>query len=132
MVAGKLSILLLISPAMAADLEKPRFFEYNSGHFVNQLMTLSFGWFKTLDTEQKKAYDQSLYHALMAAENGQKVSWYRNDASGYAVPVVTWPTGSGYCRRIYVSAIAYNLEKNFSATACYDNAQDNWRWVSSK
>jgi len=132
MVLGKLLTLLVTSPALANELENPRFFEYRSSSFVNQIVTLSFGWFKTLDDEQKSAYDQSLYHALLAAENGEKVSWYRNDASGYAVPVVTWPTGSGYCRRLYLQAIAYGVEKNMTATACYDNAQDNWRWVSSK
>ena len=132
MVAGKLLTLLVTSPALANDLNNPRFFEYRSGNFVNQIMTLSFGWFKTLDDEQKSAYDQSLYHALMSAENGEKVSWYRNDASGYAVPVVTWPTGSGYCRRMHIQAIAYGMEKTMTATACYDNAYDNWRWVSSK
>ena len=117
MVAGKLLTLLVTSPALANDLNNPRFFEYRSGNFVNQIMTLSFGWFKTFDDEQKSAYDQSLYHALMSAENGEKVSWYRNDASGYAVPVVTWPTGSGYCRRMHIQAIAYGMEKTMTATA---------------
>ena len=118
MVAGKLLTLLATSPALANDLTNPRFFEYRSGSFVNQIMTLSFGWFKTLDDKQKAAYDQSLYHALMSAENGEKVSWYRNNASGYAVPVVTWPTGSGYCRRMHIQAIAYGMEKTMTATAC--------------
>ena len=75
MVAGKLLTLLVTSPALANDLNNPRFFEYRSGNFVNQIMTLSFGWFKTFDDEQKSAYDQSLYDALMSAENGEKVSW---------------------------------------------------------
>ena len=132
MVVGKLSILLVTSSAFANNVHEPRFFEYKSGSFVNQLLTLTFGWFKTLDQEQKSAYDQSLSHAVMTAENGEKVSWYRNNASGYAEPVVTWPTGSGYCRRMHIQAIAHGMEKTMTATACYDNAHDNWRWVSSK
>lgn len=132
MVIGKLSILLLTNNALANDITQPKFYEYNSGSFVNQIATITFGWFKTLDDDQKAAYDQSLYHALMFSENGEKVAWYKSNASGYAVPVVTWPTGSGYCRRMYVQAIAYNVEKNMTATACYNNAQDNWTWVSSK
>jgi len=132
MVVGKLSILLATSNVLANDIHQPRFFEYKSGSFVNQLVSFSFGWFKTLDEDQKSAYDQALYHAVMSAENGQKVEWYRNNASGFAVPVVTWPTGSGYCRRLHVQAIAHGMEKTMTATACYDNAQDNWRWVSSK
>lgn len=132
MVVGKLLMLLVTSPSLANEINEPRFFEYRSNNFVNRLAELSFGWFKTLDLEQKHAYDNAINHAIMTAENGQKVSWYKNDASGYAVPVVTWPSGSGYCRRIHIQAIAYGVEKTMSATACYDNAHDNWRWVSSK
>lgn len=132
MVLGKLLMLLAISPVAANNINDPKFFEYRSSGFVNRLVELSFGWFKTLSDEQKQAYDHALTHAIMTAENGQKVSWYKNDASGYAVPVVTWPTGSGYCRRMHIQAIAYGIEKTMTATACFDNAQDNWRWVSNK
>lgn len=132
MVLGKLLTLLVISPVHASELENPRFFEYRSNGFINRLAEFSFGWFKTLTPSQKSAYDQALTHAIMTAENGQAVSWYKDDASGYAVPVVTWPTGSGYCRRMHIQAIAYGVEKTMSATACYDNSQDNWRWVGNK
>ena len=132
MVAGKLSILLAISPALSADISDPRFFEYRSGNFSNNLIELTFGWIRTLDDDQKEHYYRSLMHAVMAAENGEKVSWYKRNASGYAIPVHTWPTGSGYCRRIHIQAIAHGTEKTMAATACFDNAQDNWRWVSNK
>ena len=102
MVLGKLLMLLAISPVLANDINNPKFFEYRSSGFINRLAELSFGWFKTLTDEQKQAYDHALTHAIMTAENGQKVSWYKNDASGYAVPVVTWSTGSGYCRRMHI------------------------------
>ena len=75
MVAGKLLILVAISPAMAADVTNPRFFEYRTGTFLNELVQLSFGWFKTFDDDQKDAYTQSLQHAVMFAENGQAVEW---------------------------------------------------------
>ena len=129
MVVGKLLMFLAISPAYANDVSEPRFFEYRSGNFTNRLVELSFGWFKTLDSEQKEAYQQSIHHAVMMAENGQRVTWYKNNASGFAVPVMTWPNGNGYCRRIHIQAIAYNLEKTMSATACFDNAHTNWRWI---
>jgi surface antigen len=132
MVAGKLLILLATNPASASDISNPRFFEYSAGGFGNNLIDLSFGWFKTLDADQKDHYYRSLMHAVMAAENGEKVSWYKRDASGYAIPVHTWPTGSGYCRRIHIQAIAHGTEKTMAATACYDNAHDNWRWMSTK
>lgn len=129
MVAGKLLTLLAISPAYANDINNPKFFEYRSGEFVNRLVDLSFGWFRTLDSEQKEAYHSSIYQAVMMSENGQRVTWYKNDASGIAVPVMTWPTGNGYCRRIHIQTIAYNIEKTMSATACFDNAHTNWRWI---
>lgn len=126
---GKLLILLAASPAFAAEVDNPKFFEYRSGGFMNRLTDISFGWFKTLDDDQKEAYSQSITHAVMFAENGQGVSWYKRNASGVAVPVMTWPTGNGYCRRIHIQAIAYNVQKTMTATACFENSSDNWRWI---
>jgi hypothetical protein len=131
MVVGKL-LILLSSNSVYAEINDPRFFEYRSGGFSNRLMDLTFGWGKKLSPYQLEAYHQSINHAVMAADNGEKVSWYRDDASGYAVPVFTYTTGSGYCRRVHIQVIAHGLEKTIAATACYDNAQDNWRWASSK
>lgn len=128
MVVGKLLILLACSPAVADEIDQPRFFAYRAGGFVNHLVDISFGWFKTLDSEQKAAYNQAITHAVMFAENGQKVTWYQNNASGVAVPVMTWPSSNGYCRRIYIQAIAYNVEKTMAATACFDDTYEQWRW----
>lgn len=128
MVVGKLSILLATS-SVYASVDNPQFYEYRGGVFVNRLVDISFGWFKTLDREQRDAYHQSISHAVMMAENGQKVTWYKNDASGFSVPVMTWPTGNGYCRRIHIQVIAYGVEKTMSATACFDNAHSHWRWI---
>ena len=132
MVVGKLLILLAISPAHSQDLNNPRFFEYKSNSFVNRLSDLTFGFFKTLNERQKAAYHQSIVHALEVAENGQRVTWYVEDASGYSQPVVTWPTGSGYCRRLHIQAIAYGVEKTFAKTACYDAVHNNWIWAADK
>ncbi len=129
MVLGKLLILLAINPAQASDIDDPRFFSYRSGNLHSTLLNLTFGWFKTLDREQKEAYHQSITHAVMFAENGQSVQWFKGDASGFAVPVMTWPTGSGYCRRIHIQAIAHNTEKTMARTACFDNPSTEWRWI---
>jgi surface antigen len=112
--------------------ENPRFFDYRSGTPVGSFLELSFGWFKTLSDNQKDAYYQSIAHAVMYAENGQRVNWYREDASGFSVPVVTWPTGTGYCRRIYIEVIAYGVVKQKRLNACYDNSSSNWRWTPDK
>ena len=93
------------------------------------MLQISFGWFKSLDDEQKAAYYQSITHAVMYADNGKSVSWYQGNASGYTVPVLTWPTGSGYCRRIYIQAIAHNTERTMQRTACFQNASSKWHWI---
>jgi surface antigen len=132
MVLGKSLILAISLPVSANPIDEPRFFEYRSGGFGNQLLDLTFGWNKKLDERQRDAYHQSINHAVMAADNGERVSWFRGNASGYSVPVFTWPTGSGYCRRIHIQAIAHGVEKTMTATACYDNGLDSWKWVSYK
>ena len=128
MVAGKLLILTASSPALANDLEDPKFFEYRSGSWTNRLVDVTFGWFKSLDNEQKLAYNQALTHAVLYADNGQPVRWYKNDASGYAVPSMTWPSGAGYCRRMHIQAIAHGVEKTMKATACLNEVDNRWTW----
>lgn len=126
---GRLLILWVVcSTAHASDLSNPRFFEYRGGPAINELIQTTFGWFRTLDDEQKASYSQAITHALMVAENGQAVEWYKSNASGIAVPVMTWPSSSGYCRRLHIQTIAYNVEKTISRTACYSNASRNWQW----
>jgi surface antigen len=132
MVVGKLLILLSGNLAYANTVDDPRFYSYNGTGFVNRLAEITFGWFKRLDAEQLAEYNQAVTHAVMFAENGQAVRWYRKNASGFAVPVHTWPTGSGYCRRIHIETIAFNQKKTKTATACFRNSHDNWRWVSDK
>ncbi len=128
MVLGKL-LILLNNPVQANGIDNPRFFDYRGGPMVSELINVSFGWFKTLDNDQKSAYYQSITHAVMYAENGQKVEWYQGNASGYTVPVMTWPNGSGYCRRMYIQAIAYNTERTMQRTACFSNPNSKWQWM---
>jgi len=130
MVVGKLSILVAINSATAGTISNPKFFDYQGGTFANRLANVTFGLFRKLDNEQSDAYTQAITHSVMYAENGQRVDWSRGDASGYAVPVMTWPSGDGYCRRIHTQILAFNMAKNLSQTACYSNASRNWRWIS--
>ena len=131
LLVGKLLITSSLA-AFASDIPNPRFYEFRSGNWSNNIGVITFGWFKTLTDRQQEAYQQSLILAVETAENGQRVRWYRDDASGSATPVNTWPTGSGWCRRLHINVIAYNMEKNFQKTACFDNAQDNWQWMPNK
>lgn len=123
-----LILWVVCSTAHASDLRNPRFFEYRGGPAINELIQTTFGWFRTLDDDQKASYSQAITHALMVAENGQAVEWYKSNASGIAVPVMTWPSSSGYCRRLHIQTIAYNVEKTISRTACYSNASRDWQW----
>lgn len=132
MAVGKLSILLATNVALADPLESPKFFEYSNGSALTRAVTISFGWFKTLDNEQESAYQQSIVHALEYAENGETVRWYKNNASGRSTPVATWPNTSGYCRRLHIQAIAYGVEKTRGVTACYDNTSTEWKWYADK
>jgi hypothetical protein len=132
-VVGKSLILLAVSfNAAAVEANEPRFFEYRAGGFINRVSDFSFGWFKTLSAVQNESYHSSINHAIMFADNGQTVSWYQDDASGFAVPVMTWPNGNGYCRRVHIQAIAYNVEKTMTATACFDDINNRWQWVNDK
>lgn len=121
---------LFANLATADTLENPRFFEYRSSRFANRLAEVSFGWFKTLDDEQKSAYHSSIIHAVMYADNGEAVRWYVNDASGVVTPVMTLPSGSGYCRRIHIQTIAHGVQKIASPTACYNDADNTWKWFN--
>ncbi len=97
--------------------------------YADQMRTLSFGFWKTLDDEQMKAYYATLRLAVLDADNGQSVTWYINNASGSATPVFTRPTGTGYCRRIHVQVIAHGVERLFQETVCYNNATRQWQWL---
>ena len=133
-VVGKSLILLVVSfgPCGAVEADNPRFFEYRAGGFVNRLVDFSFGWFKTLDNEQSQAYHSAVSHAVMYADNGQRVSWQQGNASGMAMPVMTWPSGNGYCRRVHIQAFAYNTEKTMTSTACFDDINNRWQWFNDK
>jgi len=133
-VLGKSLILLLtISTVSYADsVWNPKFFEYNSNGLANKIIDFSFGWNKKLNEEQKLAYYQSVIHALEYAENGEKVKWYKNNASGYSTPVMTWPVSTGYCRRLHLNVIAYSKQKSMAVSACYNKQNTNWTWYTDK
>jgi surface antigen len=130
MALGKSLILasVISSTALAQDTFDPKFFDYKSNGIIDRIVDFSFGWNKKLSDQQKFAYHQSIIHALEYAENGDKVKWYKNNASGYSVPVLTWPKSNGYCRRLHLNVIAYNKQKSMAVSACYSNLNSNWTW----
>jgi hypothetical protein len=126
MVLGKLLILLNGNIAHAET------FSYESHEFANHLKAPTFGFFNSLNVDQLLSYDQAVFHAVQYAENGQAVSWYKQDASGKAIPVHTWPTGNGFCRRLHIETIAFNARKIQTTTVCFRNSSNQWVWVSDK
>lgn len=127
MVVGKLLILGSGSTAFAGPVVR-----YQTDPFDNYLREERFGWFKKLNEEQNAAYFQAVTHAVTAAENGEEVAWYKQNASGRAIPLVTWPNSTGYCRTLHVETIAFNRRNVRTVTACYSTATRSWRWVSDK
>lgn len=130
MAVGKLLIILAANPVYANTADDPRFFNYRGGDFTNQLGNVVFGMFKRLDEEEMASYRASVMHALMTAENGEQVVWYNGRANGVSVPVITYPTGSGYCRQVHIQVSKYGVTKSFSRKGCYQNAVDNWTWYN--
>jgi surface antigen len=131
---GKSLILasVISTSALANEVWNPKFFDYSSNGIISRIVEFSFGWNKKLNEEQKLAYYQSIIHALEYAENGQKVSWYKDNASGYSTPVMTWPVSDGYCRRLHLSAIAYSKHRSMAVSACYNKLNTNWTWYHDK
>ena len=133
MVVGKsLTLVILLTSIARADVFNPRFDTYTSGSAVGDFLNITFGWFKKLDDEQLDRYHSSIIHALEYAELEQRVTWYSKDASGFAVPVAEWPTGSGYCRQLHIEVIAYNQRKTKSVRSCYNSMTEYWTWYKGK
>ena len=126
-----MATLLVLSTSVNAqtiNISNPRFVNEVSGSLLHQLLHTSFGWFKTLDSEQKEAYYSSMIVALEEAQPGQSARWYRNNASG-TVRVAWQELRSGsVCKRLHISIIAYDTQKNMQTTACFNEVDNNWLW----
>lgn len=115
--------------AQTINIENPRFYnELHGGNTLHHILNISFGWFKTLDKEQKEAYHSSIVVALEEAQPGQFARWYKNDASG--VVRVAWqePRNGSICKRLHISLIAYSTVKEVQSTACFNEVDNRWSW----
>ena len=112
------------------DISNPRFFTNTNGPVGRQVANLTFGWFKTLDDEQKRAYYSSIAIALEEANPGQFVKWYENNASGSVRVAWILPDSVGFCKRLHIEAIAYNVRKELQTTACFNEVDNRWMWYS--
>jgi surface antigen len=131
MALGKL-LILLSGSVWADETVDPKFFEYKTTTIVGRATEMSFGWFKTLNDFEKDAYEQSIAHALLYTENGQKVRWVEGKASGETTVAMTWPVSDGYCRRLHIYANAYGVDKSMATTACFSDITSTWQWHPNK
>lgn len=126
-----MATLLVMSTSINAqtiNIDNPRFYNEVNGPFLKQVLNVSFGWFKTLDKEQKEAYYSSMIVALEEAQPGQSARWYRNDASGTIRVAWQEPRNGTVCKRLHISIIAYDTIKNMQTTACFNDVDNNWLW----
>lgn len=114
--------------AQTISLGNPRFYNEVNGPFLRQVLNISFGWFKTLDNEQKEAYYSSMIVALEEAQPGQSARWYRNNASGTIRVAWQEPRNGSICKRLHISIIAYDTLKNMQTTACFNEVDNDWIW----
>ena len=131
MALGKLLTLtfLINSASVNADMTNPRF-SFDAGRFTNNLAVVTFGWFRTLDEQEKSAYYASIMQALFTADEGELVVWYKGTANGAVRVVATYPTGNGYCRRLQISVSDFGKTKQFSPTACLQQGINAWTWYN--
>lgn len=114
--------------ANPVSIENPRFYNDSSDNALARVINTSFGWFKTLDDEQKQAYYSTIVLALEEAQPGQFVRWYKNNASGFVRVAWQYPHNGSVCKRLHMETIAYGVVKPVQVTACYNEIDDRWAW----
>jgi len=128
------TVLLLVmntsTNAQTINIENPKFYTETNGPWLEQILNVSFGWFKGLDADQKDAYYSSLILALEEVQPGQFSRWYKNNASGTVRVAWQFPRNGTLCKRLHVSVIAHNMQKNLQTTACFNEVDNRWHWYS--
>lgn len=116
--------------AQVINIDNPRFYNDVNGPAARQIFNVSFGWFKTLDDEQKSAYYSTIAIALDEVQPGQFVRWYKNDASGFVRVAWQIPRDGSVCKRLHLETIAHGVRKNTQATACFNEVDNTWTWYN--
>ena len=135
-VLGKLFLITLLASSLSARASGPSMNDSVSGPFVPgdnwvSFITNLFHYNSgTLDSNDRKIYQQSLYIMLENMPVGQVMEWYsdRNpDVRGNMRVVYGYQTTNGYCR-VYQSIIYKNNNaREFQEYAC--RSEDNPRWA---
>jgi surface antigen len=114
------------------EIPLPNYYDYGNGDAGGFLFGLARGGYYKLNGSQQAAHREAIWTSLKTAELGQRVTWRLGDVSGYVMPVATFPSSQGYCRRIHISISNAGLTNSLSKTACYENSSNSWRWISDK
>jgi surface antigen len=114
------------------DIPLPEFYDYGKGDAVGIIFGSMFGGFYSLSEIEKAAHSEAVTTALTKAELGQRVIWRLGKTAGYAMPVATFPSSQGYCRRVHIFISSSGRERAISKTSCYENATGKWKWISDK
>ena len=116
--------------AQTINIENPKFYAETNGPWLEQILNVSFGWFKGLDADQKDAYYSSLILALEEAQPGQFSRWYKNNASGTVRVAWQFPRNGALCKRLHIGLIAHNMQKDLQTTACFNEVDYRWQWFN--
>jgi surface antigen len=114
------------------DIPLPEFYDYGKGDTTGIIFGSLVGGFYSLSPIEKEAHTEAVATALDQAQLAQRVVWRLGKTHGYAMPVATFPSSQGYCRRIHIFISSSGRERAMSKTACYENATGKWRWISDK
>lgn len=114
------------------DIPVPDFYDYGKGDATGIIVGSLFGGFYSLSEIEKEAHSQAVTTALNQANLGQRVVWRLGKTQGYAMPVATFPSSQGYCRRIHIYIATAKRDRTVSKTACFENASNRWNWISDK
>jgi surface antigen len=114
------------------DIPLPDFYDYGKGDATGIIVGSLFGGFYSLNEIEKEAHTQAVTTALKKANLGQRVIWRLGKTQGFAMPVATFPSSQGYCRRVHIYIATAKRERAVSKTACFENASNQWRWISDK
>lgn len=83
-----------------------------------------------LPKEDQLKQEQAVFYALDNLEEGQVTKWYnaKNGSQGAVKVVMTYPSGSGFCR-VLLSQITYkNKTRDFKETACINHLR-TWKFI---
>lgn len=116
--------------AQTINIENPKFHTQTYGSLLEQILNVSFGWFKGLDADQQAAYYSTLILALEEAQPGQFSRWYKNNASGTVRVAWQYPKNGTLCKRLHINLIAHNTQRAVQTTACFDEVDDRWHWYN--